>query len=219
MLGHRSFAALFLLSTLSAAACSSSGTTTTTTSPADYCSALSSYVSRCNLTNACITATVGQCSSLASVASSAALAANAECLNETPCGDAGQTLDLQGCYQAKLAAPTPTAAQTKLAQDYCAVCAAPGQSAAACASSFYPTDTDAGVAVGGVPGAGTLLQYSDAVATNIDAQCVPADAGALGCLGFGVCALKTLAAAAPPEPAACTGGVSFGDAGTPADGG
>ena len=172
-----------------------------------YCNAISSYATRCNITNPCTTNAVQQCATTASSYSAAALAALADCITGIACTDAGVSA-ADGCSQTKLAGATPTATQAKLAADYCAACASATQTAAQCEAAFYATAgvSEGGTIVGEGPGAG-LLPFSDAVATSVDSQCIPklADAGILGCVGtFDVCAAQVVAASAPPATVSCT---------------
>ena len=95
-------------------------------------------------------------------------------------------------------------AQTKLANDYCAACAATdGQTTSACVTTFWGLDQDAGV--GGGPGA-IAFPSSDAVVARIEATCLglTADAGASVCSAFGACAFRVVTEAAPATPTACT---------------
>jgi hypothetical protein len=214
-------AAALLLGAFSIPACSnSSGTTTTGGSSADLCSALSGYVTRCNVTDACQLAESKDCATAASSYSAGTLAATSACINAIPCGDAGSSPNT--CFQTVVSngtSPvTPTAAQAKLAQDYCATCAASngGQTVADCVATFYTTTIgDSGVAVGAGPGSG-LQTLNDSVATSVDTKCVPAlgDGGIVACAAtFRVCEGETYLAALPAPPAACSGGVTIGDGG------
>ncbi len=165
----------------------------------DYCAAISTYANKCNITDPCSTATVKDCASTAANASAGALAATTACVEAATCGDGGAA-SLTQCLSSKISALTPTATQTTLAQDYCAAC--PGtETAATCASRFYGPN--------GVATASAILAVSDAIATSIDAKCVPgvsADAGnGVPCASaFTICVGATLLAAEPP-PAACEG--------------
>lgn len=167
----------------------------------DYCSELSSYVSRCNVTDPCTVASVPQCPALVASYSAEALATVTACLSGTTCGDAG-TSPGSSCFQAKLATFTPTATQAKVAQDYCTACPSSTQTAAECATYFY-----SGEGVGA-----SLLPFDDAIAAAVEAQCILADAG-LACANVSVCIVGVIVDATPAEPAACTGGVSYADGG------
>ena len=177
----------------------------------EYCAALASYTNGCNVTDPCTVSTVKHCPALAATYSAAALGALTTCLDGVSCGDAGASAEAV-CAQYWLAALTPTDAQAKLAQDYCATCPATAQTAAECASAFYATVDDGGSVI--VPGAGyPLLPTNDTLVASATAQCVPAlvDAGDAGCAAFSACELQAVAAATP-TPSACTSDASAGDA-------
>ena len=191
---------LVFLATVFVPACSGNSSSSPATSGSDYCSEVRSYASRCNLTDACTVASLPQCSASAAAYSSAELAAATACFSAIACGDAGAAAG-SSCLQKKVAAATPTTVQTKLAQDYCAACPSFTQTTAQCLSSFY----------GGTGPATELIAFNDTIATDVDAQCIPAsaDGGPPTCDDFGQCVIKVLVADLPPEPAACTGGVTY----------
>lgn len=208
-------ASLLLCATLSAPACTSSSSAGVGGSASDYCAALSSYATKCNITDPCTTASIQQCSTTASQYSAAALEAVASCVNGATCGDAG-TGAVSACIQQKEAAITPTATQTKLAQDYCAACPGPNRTPADCVAAFYGADAGLG---GGI-GRG-LLGLSDAIATSVDTQCIPrlgADGGPFCALTFDGCYVGVLISSAKPPPA-CTGGAGFDAGAAGSDGG
>ena len=96
-----------------------------------------------------------------------------------------------------------TAAQTKLASDYCGACAVPlGQTVGACTSAFWGLQLDAGTPPG--PGA-PRLSYADAIVSKVDSSCTPphGDGGASACDSFALCAQEATAASLPQPPAAC----------------
>ena len=210
-------ASVLLLGTLSFPACTSSGSGGGATA-SDYCATLSNYVTKCHITDPCITASVQQCSTAASAYSPAALTAVISCVGDAACGDAGLG-SLPACIQQKQAAATPSAAQSKLAQDYCAICPRPNQTATDCVARFYTgaVANEAGTTVG--PGNG-LFNLNDSVTGSIDSQCIPkiaADAGFFGCaFTFETCSLGVVLAAVGTAPAAC--GSSLVDAGAPGPG-
>jgi hypothetical protein len=174
-----------------------------------YCSALSSYATKCNITDPCTQASIQNCESYAGTYSSAWLAAVTSCAAETTCVDGGGAA-ATSCVRGLQASLTPTAAQEKLAQDYCALCATTAkQTAAQCTQGFYQQPGDGGL---GGPGA-FYLDYSDTVATSIDTQCVPplADAGLLGCdFPLIFCADGIVSKSYPPL-AACSFDAGQGD--------
>jgi hypothetical protein len=207
----------------SVAACSSSssgspgsGGSSGGTSPTDYCSAISAYVSKCNLTDACDVAEEKECSSIAAAFSAQELSAEISCASVGTCGDAGDSA-ISDCVNAKQASFTPTAAQTKIAADFCAQCAeAFSDTPAQCQTAFFAgTGTTSGTGFTAGEFGSLILDLSDAVTTSIDTTCTPslsADAGQACVESFATCAatqLNTLV----PTPAACqttTNGQSFG---------
>jgi hypothetical protein len=176
-------------------------------SASDYCSAVAGYVSKCHITDPCTTAAVEDCSTIASVYSAAQLAAAVSCVSDAVCGDAGVT-SVGSCIQQKQMVATPTATQSKLAQDYCAICPRANQTEAACVSGFYAPSapSEAGIPAVG-PGNG-FFGLSDSVASDIDTQCIAkitADAGAFGCaFTFDSCALQLALAAIGKAGLVCT---------------
>jgi hypothetical protein len=184
------------------AACSSSNGSGSSETPADFCSQLQGYVTKCNVTDPCTVQTSSNCTQLASALSSQTLAAYAQCYTDSSCGDAGAAL-AASCFATATKNLTPSAAQEKLATDYCAVCTVAPETAAECAAGFYSTGGD-----GGTPGVGSsILDLSDSLATQLDTQCVAkiaAGSSALVCLSsLGICA-EPIIAAAVTLPAACT---------------
>src|SRR5580658_11336902 len=87
-------ASLLVFAGLSALPACNGGTSTGSTGgggsgASAYCNAISSYATRCNLTDPCTTNAVQQCSTIASSYSAAALAAIADCITGVACTDAG----------------------------------------------------------------------------------------------------------------------------------
>jgi hypothetical protein len=200
-----SASALLLAVSLTVPACASSGSSSSGgANTSDYCSQASDYVARCHITDACTLAQIQDCSTTASNFSAATLAAEAACFSAASCGDGGTTT-LANCPQP--APGAPTAAQTKLAEDYCAVCHGLNQTAADCVAGFYRSGpNEAGLPT--LPGPGSsAIRLSDSFATNVDAECIPKlvpEAGALACtLAFDQCLLQTLTAVLK-QPAACS---------------
>jgi hypothetical protein len=187
--------------------CTSSGSGGTGGSSA-YCSALQGYASKCNITDPCTTASLQNCAAASAVLSSAYLSTITSCVSEATCVDGGGAT-ATACFTSGVASLMPTAAQQKLAADYCAACAASQfQTTTQCQANFYKA------ADGGIAGVGSFfLEYSDTIVTAIDTQCTPAlaDAGLLGC-GFTLieCAEAQITKTYTP-PVACTT-VSIGDA-------
>jgi hypothetical protein len=195
---------LLLAVSLTVPACTSSGSSTGT-STSDYCSQASDYVSRCHITNACTLAQLQDCGTIASNYSAATLAAEAACFSAATCGDAGTT-PLASCPQP--APGAPTAAQTKLAEDYCAVCPGLNQTTADCVAGFYGSGGANEAGIPTLPGPGnSAIRLSDSFATNVDSQCIPKlapEAGAIACtLTFDQCLFQALTAVFK-QPAACS---------------
>jgi hypothetical protein len=172
-----------------------------------YCSAANAYVTRCNVTDACAKASVAECSTVGAAYAPAALDALVACIQNDPCGDAGEAQADQ-CITGVFAKLTPSSAQVKVAQDFCAS-ACTGEPAATCVASFFGND-------GGPGGYGVyLLEYNDAIAQAVDAKCIPASDAGVDCVSSFFQCLFTQVELAAPEPAACqsTGGVGGQDGG------
>jgi hypothetical protein len=203
-------ASVVLAVSLSIARCTSTPSALGSATVAEYCAALANYTNGCNIDDPCTVATVKHCPAIAATYSSAALGALTTCLDGVSCGDAGAAAEAV-CAQYWLAALTPSDAQAKLAQDYCATCPATAQTAAECASAFYAAVDDGGSVI--VPGAGyLLLPSSDTLVASATTLCVPAlvDAGDAGCATFSACELQAVAIATPAPPA-CTSDASAED--------
>ena len=166
-----------------------------------YCKALVAYCNRCNpQLGACDVANFSKCEQVAAEYGKDGRTALVACVDKAACDkDAG----VDRCVRDKLLTATPTAAQTKLAQDFCAECAGDA-GATSCATDFY-------VHADGGPGPGeSLLEWNDVVINGIDTACIPqikADAGgaANGCgAKFSLCAVGVVAAALPKD--ACRDG-------------
>jgi hypothetical protein len=194
--------AVLLGAALAPSACTSSNNSGSATS--NYCSALASYAKQCKLNDACTQAHIQSCTTSAATFSDAYLTAVAQCASENACGDAGGSVAASSCIATKTASITPTAAQTKLGNDYCRACPASGQSSAQCSATFFAPATGATPAGIGV----LLLEFSDALVEQIDSTCIGIDA-TLGCeAGFFVCELGVIGQSAP-TPAACVAGATL----------
>jgi hypothetical protein len=204
-----------LLAAALSTACSSSFTPTDVSSGAseDQCGALSSYVTRCpGNRSACTAANLAQCDGnifimpgkspirvLPSFASQTAGSALASCVAAAPC--APDPLDEDGvalCFIDKLEALTPTAAQQKVATDFCASCNEPGTMS--CSASFF---ADIKVA-----GGFDVLTVSDEVAREIDATCFGAPAADAGSCqhAFSTCLSGVIVKHVAPPPPQCGAG-------------
>ena len=149
--------------------------------------------------------------------SEAGLGVLTTCLDAIECGDAGAAA-ATACSEYWFVGATPSAAQTKLAEGYCAACPTTGLTLAECEAVFYATLDDAGTVFAPGPGY-ALLPLNDTLVTSAIAQCLPtgSDASSPGCLGFGACALQVIEAGTPAPPPACGGGSSTTDASAQGD--
>jgi hypothetical protein len=161
-----------------------------------FCNLIESYENQCGgAATACAQAIVSQCGRLTAQYSDAYLNAAVACQNQLTCTDGGTSDALSNCLKQQAASAPRSAAQSKLAADYCASCSQ-GAPQATCESTFYTGNS-----------AGTLaIVYSDAIINQIDGQCagaaLGADAGPLsGCNGFLFCVATTAIEQtyAPPE--------------------
>jgi hypothetical protein len=214
-----------LVTSVTLTACSSSSTTAAVdagATPTDeqFCSAVIAGSNHCNAgadagacTNAEVALYESNCSQIASVFSNALKSASVAC---EPCFSYDPVVVVSSSCGANAARVALSAAQNKLAQDYCAVCAgASGLTMAACEGAFWGLEGDAGASISGI-GIGAL-PYSDAIIGLVDTTCIPElDAGSqLGCVDpFAACVGATTATAylsALPIPSACTPGADAGE--------
>jgi hypothetical protein len=135
---------------------------------------------------------------LPSFASQTAGSALASCVAAAPC--APDPLDEDGvarCFIDKLEALTPTAAQQKVATDFCASCNEPGT--ISCSAGFF---ADIKVAGGFM-----VLTVSDDMAQEIDATCFGVGVSAAGgetCQdAFGTCLRGVIRKHVAPPPPQC----------------
>jgi hypothetical protein len=168
--------------------------------PTGFCADYQAYATKCNVHDACTTGILANCTSFASAFSSGYLTAFSTCASETTCVDGGGTTAAT-CFASAEASLQPTAAQAKLATDYCASCAFAPLTPATCAASFYSTG-DGGLGIGSA-----LLDLNDTITASIDTKCaetIGADAGILSCTeGFYLCLAGQLTTVLS-LPAACT---------------
>jgi hypothetical protein len=137
------------------------------------------------------------------------------CVGEFPNSAVGSLLTAnaseESCLAAKQSAFTPTAAQQKYAQDYCAACSEPMglPSGAACAQEFYAIP-DGGSTISEL--AAIPFDFNDTIVTAFDSQCVPeaSSGSAQSCSGEFFECVNTLIAKAIPPPAACFPGETDG---------
>ncbi|HEY1958992.1 MAG TPA: hypothetical protein VGH28_25440 [Polyangiaceae bacterium] len=144
-------------------------------------------VARCNACNPTVTACerstfVSTCEAVTPFFSAAYINATADCA--TLCDSDAQA----ACSKASLADASVTAAQLKIATDYCGFC----DGGAACISQ--------------VESSFNLVEYSDSLAATIDSKCAPDAAAKCPLPTFGGCVVGTLFATLPPNPCADAGG-------------
>jgi hypothetical protein len=144
-----------------------------------FCQSLSAYYARCQLTADCYRTNLMNCGAESYALSDVARRAFLDCQSSVPCTQGSDAIR-QSCFSAALATATPTAAQFKLASDYCAACATSGTTCNT-ATFFKEGITTAG------DGPGFLaLLYNDTIATSIDRQCF--STGVVGCdASFRIC--------------------------------
>jgi hypothetical protein len=172
-------------------------------SVADYCDTLKSYATTCNKVDACSQSILASCASYVSSTLSGAFVEAALACKQSAgavvCTDGGAATAPNYCIPNALAAATPSAAFVKLKTDFCAACPDDPKQGTVRQCTDFLTAGD-----GGNQGIGrTLMVYSDAIAEQIDKQCLPgpADAGPLGCgASFFACAFTS---AQQATPAAC----------------
>ncbi len=211
LLASTALAACAASVSLSTACGGNESSTSAPNSAADYCSALSNYVSTCKITDACSVASAQTCTQYVSAFSPAALGTFTSCTSSLACGDAG-TQSASLCIAAGEASITPSAAQQTLAKNYCAACASAFQQTAAdCAETFYAQLTtantnEAGLSTSSADIGSAFLDLNDTLITSVDTSCVGgvgADAGTLGCtVSFELCA-GALIQKAVKTPVAC----------------
>jgi len=191
---------------LLAAACGGSSSSSSV-SDSTFCGALKPYLTVCpapGTSQACLQAQLDavstECGVISSQYSTAYKNAVVHCPAPTTCMFSDPFLT--PCFeQAVLSAPF-TAAQTKLANDYCALCAS-NQSidAAACPRQFWGIAPDGGASNLNSPG-GFALLFGDSFDEAIDTKCL-AGAAAAACGNFSLCAEMTVAQSSPALPQAC----------------
>ena len=155
-----------------------------------YCKALTDVCNRCLSTlRACDLQNVANCEQFSQVLSQNARKAVADCAPKTACGsDAGSR-----CYLNELSKDTPTAADQKLAQDYCNACPGAVSTDECLADFFFKPDG------GGEGKFYFLMEFDDQIVGQIDTTCIPLlapDAGDAGDAGALSCTTKFLACAA-----------------------
>ncbi len=171
-------AALVTFAALATPACTNSGTGGS--GAGSYCSLLSGYVSKCQITDPCTLATVKDCATLGAAFSAAYLNAITQCDSSLPCPDARGTTAATQCIESAVTSAPQSAAQQKLAEDYCSTCPTSRSNVDGCVAGFYATAYDA--SSDAPPIGQALITYSDAISTKMDSACTSSvsDAGILG---------------------------------------
>ena len=150
---------------------------------AGFCGALASSYSKCTGSSgpsaSCAASLGADCAKLSSILSTSVLNGATTCVNETACGS-----DPLGCLGKALGDVKATAAQTKLATDYCESCSVVGGEA--CKTAFFGTASVPGLAF-------ALLPFGDAPLEAVDEACTKSSLGKTVCQsGFTTCLTATL---------------------------
>jgi hypothetical protein len=175
-------AAAFVVGTV--VACSSSeGDGAAPSSQAGFCDALASSYSKCTgsagPSASCAASLGADCAKLAGILSAPVLTGATSCVEQTACGS-----DPLGCLGKALGGAEATAAQTKLATDYCESCSVAGGEA--CKTAFFGTASVPGLAF-------ALLPFGDAPLEAIDEACTKSSLGKTACqAGFSTCLTATI---------------------------
>jgi hypothetical protein len=185
---------------------------------AAFCDALSGAYAGCGGGTTCGTSIAVDCTKLASLLSPSVLAGAKDCVESTACGS-----DPLACLGKALGDAEPSAAQNKLATDYCTSCSA--VSGAACETAFFGTANVPGLAF-------VLLPFGDGPLEAVDSACTKSSLGKTACqAAFTTClsatTTKFLATSISADSARCLldgiasglKGVGAGDGGAPDDGG
>jgi hypothetical protein len=195
------------------AACSSSETApaTTPTPEAGFCDSLASAYTKCGGAGSCGASMSADCTKLASLLSPSVLDGAKGCVESTACGG-----DPLACLGKALGDAKPSAAQTKLATNYCESCSVIGGDA--CTTAFFGTAQ--------IPGLGfALLPFGDAPLAEIDSECTKSVLGKAACqAAFTTCLTATttnyLATTLSADSAKClVNGIKAGLAGVGRDSG
>ena len=164
-------------------ACSSSGGEDAAPSAqAGFCDALASSYSKCTGSGgpsaSCGASLGADCAKLASILSAPVLDGAKSCVEQTACGS-----DPLACLGKALGDAEATAAQTKLATDYCDSCSVAGGEA--CKTAFFGTASVPGLAF-------ALLPFGDAPLLAIDSACTENALGKTACqAAFTTCLTAT----------------------------
>jgi hypothetical protein len=164
-------------------ACSSSeGEDAAPSAEAGFCDALASAYSKCSGSTgpsaSCAASLGADCVKLSSILSASVLDSAKSCVEQTACGS-----DPLACLGKALGKGEVTAAQTKLATDYCDSCSVAGGEA--CKTAFFGTASVPGLAF-------ALLPFGDAPLEAVDEACTKNRLGKAACqAGFSTCLSAT----------------------------
>jgi hypothetical protein len=135
-----------------------------------FCDALSAYYAHCQFNMLCDRRNLDNCGAFSAALSDVARNAFISCAQSMSiqCARGGAAWVRESCVSAKLAAGTPTLAQSRLANDYCNACP---QTAAGmpCTPRTFFQQSPLGAAADG-PGFDSLL-YNDTLVKSVDQMC------------------------------------------------
>ncbi|HSO40844.1 MAG TPA: C2 domain-containing protein [Labilithrix sp.] len=193
-------------------ACSSSGDGGGEAPPeAGFCDTLANAYAKCGGATSCSTSLGADCTKLASLLSPSVLDGAKSCVEQTACGG-----DPLACLGKALGNAKPSAAQTKLATDYCASCSVVGGDA--CTTAFFGTASVPGLAF-------ALLPFGDAPLDAVDSACTKSALGKTACQAafttcLGATTTKFLATSISADSAKClVDGIKAGVSGLGKDSG
>jgi hypothetical protein len=157
---------------------------------ADFCASLHDYYTRCQFTRTCDQRNLDNCTADAYDLSEAARSAFIACQPTITCNPGGTAWVHESCVSARLGVTVPTAQQSKLAQDYCAMC--PSATGGNCTSTTF--FREGAIQATDAPGFDALL-YNDMIVQMIDRSC----ATTLACVLFRSCEDGIIGAQIPPD--------------------
>ena len=174
----KEFLAIALVVTAGIACSSSEVDDSAPSSEAGFCDALAGSYAKCSggggPSASCSTSLGADCAKLASILSPSILDSAKSCVVQTTCGS-----DPLGCIGKSLAKATPSAAQTKLADDYCDSCSVVGGEA--CKTAFFGNASVPGLAI-------ALLPFGDGPVRAVDEACTKSALGKTACqAAFSTC--------------------------------
>jgi hypothetical protein len=160
-----------------------------------FCDALSAYYAHCQFNSPCDRKNLDNCGAFSYALSDVARSAFISCEQSMSiqCARGGTAWVRESCVSAKLAAGTPTAAQSKLASDYCNACPQTAAGMACTPRTFFQQNPLTAAADG--PGFNSLL-YNDPLVQSVDQMC----ANSRSCdLAFRICEGVYIASQVPAD--------------------